>query len=276
MQQLDDVLLHMTAAGLAALDAEYFVQQGDSSSSSSGCSSAAGSSVDEDGGHQTSSWQLPAVHNCSQQRMQGSNLQLALLQLMVPAAEAADGAWPAAIYLVQVPQQRAAAQQVVAKLQPLLEDVGIVKVVHDGRQDAEILHRDFGVTVKGSLDTQLLAGLAGLGAASSSGDNTQPDTTTAANSSWSDCIRRMRLNELSLLYGYAYTDVPSHKRGGTAGWLQRPLPPRAVAYAAGDVRYLLPLAHDLLQQLPAVLTKLSELQLQLAQQGTAAAAAADG
>ncbi|WIA41853.1 hypothetical protein OEZ86_009179 [Tetradesmus obliquus] len=138
-----------------------------------------------------------------------------------------------------VPQQRAAAQQVVAKLQPLLEDEGIVKVVHDGRQDAEILHRDFGVTVKGSLDTQLLAGLAGLGAASSSGDNTQPDTTTAANSSWSDCIRRMRLNELSLLYGYAYTDVPSHKRGGTAGWLQRPLPPRAVAYAAGDVRYLL-------------------------------------
>lgn len=31
-----------------------------------------------------------------------------------------------------------------------------------------------------------------------------------------------------------------------------------------------PLAHDLLQQLPAVLTKLSDLQLQLAQQGTAA------
>ncbi len=41
-------------------------------------------------------------------------------------------------------------------------------------------------------------------------------------------------------------------------------------YAADDVRYLLPLAHRLLQQLPAALLRLGDLQLLLAQQGQAA------
>lgn len=78
------------------------------------------------------------------------------------------------------------------------------------------MHRDFGVAVRGTLDTQLLAGLAVLGAASTSDDITQPDTAAAADNRWNDRTRRMRLNELSQMYGYEYTDVPSYKRGGTA------------------------------------------------------------
>ncbi|WIA41854.1 hypothetical protein OEZ86_009180 [Tetradesmus obliquus] len=41
------------------------------------------------------------------------------------------------------------------------------------------------------------------------------------------------------MLGYKHTDVTSDKRGGAAGWRQRPLPRRAVEYAAGELRYLL-------------------------------------
>jgi hypothetical protein len=53
-------------------------------------------------------------------------------------------------------------------------------------------------------------------------------------------------------------------------WFNRPLYPQAVQYAADDVRYLLPVAHSLLQQLPGALLRLSSLQMQLAQQGEGA------
>jgi hypothetical protein len=49
-------------------------------------------------------------------------------------------------------------------------------------------------------------------------------------------------------------------------WFNRPLSPQAVQYAADDVRYLLPVAYSLLQQLPGALLSLSSLQMQLAQQ----------
>lgn len=41
-------------------------------------------------------------------------------------------------------------------------------------------------------------------------------------------------------------------------------------YAAGDVRFLLPVANNLLQQLPAAIMELASLQLLIAQQGAAA------
>jgi hypothetical protein len=50
-------------------------------------------------------------------------------------------------------------------------------------------------------------------------------------------------------------------------WFSRPLPADAIEYAADDVRYLLPAAHTLLQQLPAALMCIGSLQQLLVQQG---------
>jgi hypothetical protein len=50
-------------------------------------------------------------------------------------------------------------------------------------------------------------------------------------------------------------------------WFTRPPPPAAVEYAADDVRYLLPAAQLLLQQLPAALMCIGSLQQLLTQQG---------
>lgn len=53
-------------------------------------------------------------------------------------------------------------------------------------------------------------------------------------------------------------------------WHKRPLSSAQLRYAANDVRFLLPLARDLLQLIPAAAIALGDLQLQLAQQGAAA------
>jgi hypothetical protein len=48
-------------------------------------------------------------------------------------------------------------------------------------------------------------------------------------------------------------------------WFSHPLPRDALQYAADDVRYLLPIAHSLLQTLPAVTLQLSTINMQLGQ-----------
>jgi hypothetical protein len=138
-EQLENVIQHLRAAGLAALDVEYYrdASHGDSSSGVS-------SSDDED---ETTDLEVAAAavqglpgstisseHNRSQQRIHATGKRLALVQLLVPAAESSVGSWPAAIYLVQVPYAQAGAQQVALQLQSALEDEQIVKVVHDARQ----------------------------------------------------------------------------------------------------------------------------------------------
>lgn len=109
--------------------------------------------------------------------------QLALLQLFVPAA----GIHSSCIYLVEVPQQRQAAAAVMQHLQPLLEDEAVVKVMHDSRQDSVVLKLQFGISLRGVLDTQLLAGCAQLaGSVYMPGNNamgSSSSTQTAGNSS---------------------------------------------------------------------------------------------
>jgi hypothetical protein len=144
-KELSAVAQHLSAARLAALDVEY---SWESTADSSTVSSTA-SSIDEEDEEQLtgdsaaagsqspadiSSVDMPAEHNCFQQQLNASFLKVALLSLMVPAAETSSSSWPAAIYLIQVPQQPAAAQQVFSLLLPQLEDEAIVKVVHDARQ----------------------------------------------------------------------------------------------------------------------------------------------
>lgn len=48
-------------------------------------------------------------------------------------------------------------------------------------------------------------------------------------------------------------------------WFKRPLAPEALQYAADDVRYLLPVAHSLLQTLPGALMQLSNINILLGQ-----------
>jgi hypothetical protein len=139
-QQLSHMLQHVAAVGFAALDCEFGHDDGSSSSSSSStCSSdddddPEAVAVQEQQSSMHCSGQLPAAHNGGQQHLHNSSWwQLALVQLMVPAVTTADGSWPATVYLVRVPQQQNAAQQVLTQLKAMLEDADVLKIVHDGR-----------------------------------------------------------------------------------------------------------------------------------------------
>jgi hypothetical protein len=130
-KELSDVAQHLSAARVTALDVEYSWETTVDSSTDS----STDSSLDEDYDAQlTYEVDMPAEHHRFQQQSRASPLRVALLSLMVPAVETESNAWPAAIYLIQVQQQAAAAQQVFSQLLPQLEDEGIIKVAHDARQ----------------------------------------------------------------------------------------------------------------------------------------------
>lgn len=80
-------------------------------------------------------------------------------------------------------------------------------------QDAAVFHRDFGVSVQGVIDTQLLAGLVALAAASSEG-NGRAGSAATTDSHWASHVKRMSLMHVSRMYGYTYCDIPTIKRGG--------------------------------------------------------------
>ncbi|WIA32455.1 hypothetical protein OEZ86_003276 [Tetradesmus obliquus] len=136
----------------------------------------------------------------------------------------------------------------------------------------------FGVTLAGVLDTQLLAGLTNL-AARSAGQSAAAAADRAADGGgssssaacqWDGAMGRVGLGRL-----YEACGFPEPTKGSMAAafdanprlWFSRPLPADAIEYAADDVRYLLPAAHSLLQQLPAALMALGSLQQLLSQQG---------
>jgi ribonuclease D len=94
-----------------------------------------------------------------------------------------------------------------------------VKVMHASRQDVEVLFPAIGL-VRPIFDTQIAAALAGL----------------PAQIGYGELVRRTLGTELA----------KSHTR---TDWSRRPLSPEQVEYALDDVRYLLPLKHDLEEQL---------------------------
>ena len=107
----------------------------------------------------------------------------------------------------------------LAALAAVLSAPGVTKVMHASRQDLEVLLPVAGLT-RPVFDTQIAAGLMGL----------------PAQIGYAELVRR--------LLG---TDLPkAHTR---TDWSRRPLSPEQIEYALDDVRYLLPLAQLLQEEL---------------------------
>jgi hypothetical protein len=166
--QLQHMLQHLRSAKLCALDLEFAQPH----------ASAAASSSSMKTGNRAAS--------------RAAYLdRLALLQLFVPAAapnsagsaNSSQQQWPAAIYLVQVPEPQPAAAALLQQLQPLLEDAAVSKVMHDARWDSCVLQAQFGISLAGVLDTQLLAGLTNLAAAGMAAGTTAAADGSSSSSS---------------------------------------------------------------------------------------------
>ena len=121
----------------------------------------------------------------------------------------------------------------LASLTPVLTADNIVKVMHASRQDLEVLLPAVGLT-RPVLDTQIAAALTGL----------------PAQVGYAEAVRRVLGRELT----------KSHTR---TDWSRRPLSPEQIEYALDDVRYLLPLAARLQEEL-ARLGRLGWLDEELA------------
>lgn len=104
-------------------------------------------------------------------------------------------------------------------LADVLSNPAIVKILHGADYDIRCLHRDFGITVENLFDTELAARFLG-----------EPETG------------------LNALVG-KYFNIVLEKKYQKKDWSVRPLSPEMIAYAADDVRYLIPLYHLLRAQL---------------------------
>ncbi len=111
----------------------------------------------------------------------------------------------------------------IEDLSPLLaalREPSLVKVLHSGSEDLEVLYRAFGLVPEPLFDTQIAAALAGIGAS---------------------------LGYQKLVATVFGVELP---KGETrTDWLARPLSPAQLAYAAEDVAYLLPLHERLGEEL---------------------------
>ena len=107
----------------------------------------------------------------------------------------------------------------LAPLAQLLTASGVLKVMHASRQDLEVLLPVAGLT-RPVFDTQIAASLTGL----------------PAQVGYAEAVRRFLGQELA----------KSHTR---TDWSRRPLSPEQIEYALDDVRYLLPLATRLQEEL---------------------------
>jgi ribonuclease D len=107
----------------------------------------------------------------------------------------------------------------LAPLAQVLGAAAVQKVMHASRQDLEVLLPAVGMT-RPVFDTQIAASLTGL----------------PAQVGYAELVRRLLGKELP----------KSHTR---TDWSRRPLSPEQLEYALDDVRYLLPLADALAEQL---------------------------
>ncbi|WP_101927612.1 MULTISPECIES: ribonuclease D [Luteimonas] len=135
--------------------------------------------------------------------------QLALVQIAVERDDGID------VLLVDP-----LAPGITEALRPLLADPGIVKVMHSASEDLVALGHTCGVVPTPLFDTQIAAGLAGVGAG----------------------MGYQRLVQDTL-------DVALPKGETRSDWLRRPLSPTQLEYAADDVEYLFALHDDLAARL---------------------------
>ncbi|MBV8199277.1 MAG: ribonuclease D [Acidobacteria bacterium] len=111
----------------------------------------------------------------------------------------------------------------LAPLAELCRAAGTLKVLHSASEDVEVFYRALGAVPAPLFDTQVAAGLAGLGTS---------------------------LGYQRLVAALLALDLP---KGETrTDWLARPLSARQLAYAAEDVAYLLPLYERLASELAAL------------------------
>jgi len=114
----------------------------------------------------------------------------------------------------------------VPTLDPLLDvllDPATLKVAHAARQDLETIHHLTRRVPAPLFDTQVAAALAGFG----------------AQAGYATLVERL-------------LGIPLQKSQTLTNWARRPLTEAQIAYALDDVRYLLPLHHELHRRLEAM------------------------
>ena len=104
-------------------------------------------------------------------------------------------------------------------LKPLFKSTGILKVFHGADYDIRSLYRDFKISINNLFDTELACRFLGF------------------KETGLEAVLKKRFN------------VRLDKKYQRKDWSKRPLPQEMLAYAAKDVRYLIPLAKSLHQEL---------------------------
>ena len=104
-------------------------------------------------------------------------------------------------------------------LKPVFRRNDILKVFHGADYDIRSLYRDFKISINSLFDTELACRFLGL------------------KETGLEAVLKKRYN------------VRLDKKYQRKDWSKRPLPPEMIAYAAKDVRYLIPLAKSLQQEL---------------------------
>lgn len=107
----------------------------------------------------------------------------------------------------------------------LVEDPGVLKIVHAGKHDFDIFHQTASVVPKAVFDTQVAAAVIGHG-------------------------RKTQVALRTLVAGFVGRDLSKQEQ--MSDWKRRPLTPRQVDYAIADVRYLLPLREKLMDRARAL------------------------
>jgi hypothetical protein len=110
----------------------------------------------------------------------------------------------------------------VAPLRPLLEDSGVLKVMHDCRGDSDLLFHAYGVRLANVVDTQIAYAM-----------QQQMDAGSTP--------LPVSLRTLHVKHGFAAAaEVKDLARDEMTDsyWLRRPMTPLMVSYAAADVQYL--------------------------------------
>lgn len=108
----------------------------------------------------------------------------------------------------------------LSPLGKLLEDEGVVKILHDAQQDLYILRRATGAYPKNIFDTRLASGFAGL----------------SSTISLMDLLKEV-------------AGVTIHKTESRTDWLRRPLSEKQLEYAIDDVRYMPKVMDELLKRI---------------------------
>ena len=107
----------------------------------------------------------------------------------------------------------------LSALKPIFKHQGVCKIFHGADYDVRSLYRDFNITIKNLFDTELASRFMGYS-----------ETSLEA-------VLKSRFS------------VTLNKKFQRKDWSRRPLPQDMISYAAGDVRYLLPLAQKLIAEL---------------------------